>query len=41
MAFNKIIRTTVGADLSAFDGCFDIPYNLLTFIIAPYKLPGV
>ncbi len=34
MHFDKLIRPTVGADLSAFDGCSDIPLNLLMSIIA-------
>jgi hypothetical protein len=35
MVINKINRTTVGADLSAFRGIHDIPLYLLKFSIGP------
>jgi hypothetical protein len=35
MGFKQITRIPVGADLSAFAGCFSIPLNLLNRIIGP------
>ena len=33
MLINKITEVSVGADLSAFRGFHDTPFNLLNFII--------
>jgi len=36
IALNKIIWTSVGADLSALSGCDDVRMNKLKYIIGPY-----